>query len=153
MALSTIERVLLLRGVELFSEIPGEDLVPVAQVCQEVHFDNGTQFITQGEIGDCLYIIVEGEVNIEIEGVGVVLHRVSKNIIGEMAIISRNPRSAHCIATNDITALKIDYDSFWNLMEEKPVLALGVMKVLSQRLDEANKNLRRLGVSLHDPHR
>jgi hypothetical protein len=32
-------------------------------------------------------------------------------------------------------------------MEEKPVLALGVMKVLSQRLDEANKNLRRLGVS------
>ncbi|MCB8942310.1 MAG: cyclic nucleotide-binding domain-containing protein [Ardenticatenaceae bacterium] len=147
MALSTIERVLFLRGVELFGQIPGEDLVHVAQVCEEVHFDAGTQFITQGDMGDCLYILVDGEVDIAIEGVGVILHRVSKNIIGEMAIISRNPRSAHCIAKTDMTALKIGYDVFWNLMEEKPILALGVMRVLSQRLDEANKNLRRLGAS------
>ena len=147
MALSTIERVLFLRGVELFGQIPGEDLVYVAQVCEEVHFDAGTQFITQGDMGDCLYILVDGEVDISIEGIGVILHRVSKNIIGEMAIISRNPRSAHCVATTDITALKIGYDAFWNLMEEKPVLTLGVMRVLSARLDEANKNLQRLGAN------
>ncbi len=147
MALSTIERVLFLRGVELFSQIPGEDLVHVAQVCEEVYFNVGSQFITQGDIGDCLYILVDGAVDVSIEGVGVILHRVTKNIIGEMAIISRNPRSAHCVAKTDITALKIGYDAFWNLMEEKPVLALGVMRVLSQRLDEANKNLRRLGAS------
>jgi CRP-like cAMP-binding protein len=147
MALSTIERVLFLRGVELFGQIPGEDLVHVAHVCEEVYFDAETKFITQGDIGDCLYILVDGEVDISIEGVGVILHRVSKNIIGEMAIISRNPRSAHCVARSDVTMLKIGYDAFWNLMEEKPMLALGVMRVLSQRLDEANKNLRRLGAS------
>lgn len=147
MALSTIERVLFLRGVELFSQISGEDLVYVAQVCEEVQIEAGAKFIAQGDVGDCLFVLVDGEADVAIEGVGVILHRVSKNIIGEMSIISRNPRSAHCIATTNITALKISYDAFWNLMEEKPMLALGVMRVLSRRLDEANKNLRRLGAS------
>ena len=94
-----------------------------------------------------MYIVVDGEVDISIEGLGVILKRESKNIIGEMAIISRNPRSAHCLAITDITALKIDYETFWNLMEEKPMLAMGVTQVLSQRLDEANKNLRRFGAN------
>ena len=38
MPLSTIERVLFLKGAELFNQIAGEDLVPVALVAQEVHF-------------------------------------------------------------------------------------------------------------------
>jgi CRP-like cAMP-binding protein len=144
MALSTIERVLFLRGVELFAQVPSEELVPVARVAQEVTFDAGERFITQGEVGDCLYVIVDGEASIVIEGVGQVAYRKPKSIIGEMAIISRNPRSAHCVAATDITALRIDYEDFWELLDEQPKLARGVIKVLAQRLDEAVENLRRL---------
>ena len=145
MTLSTIERVLFLKGVELFGQIAGEDLVPVAAAAHEVSFHAGKRFIQQGDLGDCLYVLVAGEASIVIRGVGEVATRQPKSIIGEMAIISRQPRSADCIAITDITALKIDYDDFWELMAAKPPLALGVIKVLAQRLDEAVANLTRLG--------
>ncbi len=143
MTLATIERVLFLRSVELFSQIASEDLVYVAQVCQEVHFEPGERFITQGDIGDCLYIIVEGEAKIVLQNERELYYRVSKDILGEMAIISRNPRSAHCDAVTHITALRIDHDEFWDLMADKPALALGVIKVLASRLDETVRDLSR----------
>ncbi len=142
MTLSTIERVLFLRGVELFGEVHGAALIPVARVAREIHFDAGEPFIRQGDAGDSLYIIVDGEASVVIDEVGQVAQRGPKSIIGEMAIISRKPRSATCIAITDITALKVDFDDFWQLLEEQPELALGVIKVLARRVDEAVENLR-----------
>jgi CRP-like cAMP-binding protein len=141
MALSTIERVLFLRGVELFSQIASEDLVYVAQVCQEVYIKSGERFITQGDIGDCLYVLIDGEAKVVLGDEQDLYYRVSKDILGEMAIISRNPRSAHCDAVTEITALRIIHDDFWDLMAEKPALALGVIKVLANRLDETVRDL------------
>lgn len=144
MSLSTIERVLFLQGADLFSNIASEDLVPVAQVAKEVYFSAGKTFIAQGDLGDSLYLIVDGTASVEIRGVGQVATRGPKSIIGEMAIITRQPRSADCVATTEITALRIDHDEFWELLAEKPPLALGVIRVLAQRLDEAVANLQRL---------
>ncbi len=144
MALSTVERVLFLKSAELFNQIASEDLLPVALVAQEVHFNAGETLIRQGDLGDCLYIVVDGEASIHIPGVGAVATRRSKSSVGEMGIISRQPRSADCVAMTDLTALKIDHDDFWDLLAEKPPLALGVIKALSQRLDEAVANLRKL---------
>jgi HEAT repeat protein len=142
MALSTVERVFHLQNVELFDRVSSEDLVSVAQLCQEVHFEPGEQIITAGDIGDCLYVIVAGEVEVELAGTETGITRISEDIIGEMAIISRNPRSANCIAESSVTALSIGYEDFWALMEDKPALALGVMKVLTQRLDRLNKQVQ-----------
>ena len=144
MPLSTIERILFLKSAELFNQIASEDLVPVAMVAQEAHFNAGEPLIRQGDPGDCLYIIVDGEASINIRGVGQVAKRQPQSTIGEMGIISRQPRSADCVALTDLTALRIDHDDFWELLAEKPPLALGVIKALSQRLDEAVANLQKL---------
>jgi CRP-like cAMP-binding protein len=61
-----------------------------------------------------------------------------------MAIITRQPRTADCRALTDLTLLKIDADDFWELLAEKPPLALGVIRTLGQRLDEAVENLNHL---------
>ncbi len=143
MPLSTIERILFLKGAELFNQIVSEDLVPVALVAQEAHFTAGETLIRQGDPGDCLYIIVDGEASIHIRGVGAVATRAAKSSLGEMGLISRHPRSADCVALTDVTALRIDHDDFWELLAEKPPLALGVIKALSQRLDEAVANLQK----------
>ena len=145
MALSTIEKVLFLRGVELFNEVHGEDLIPLAHMAREVHFDTAEVFIRQGDLGDCLYILVDGEAQVVIRGVGQVALRKPRSVIGEMAVISRRPRSADCIAMTDITALRIDHDDFWDLLDEQPALSRGVIKVLAHRLDEAVRNLQHLG--------
>jgi len=91
MALSTIERVLFLRSVELFHQIHSEDLVAVAQVCDEVYLEPGERFITQGDPGNCLYIIVDGEAKVVLQDQGELYTRHSKDIIGEMAIVSKMP--------------------------------------------------------------
>ena len=145
MPLSTVERVLFFKDAELFNQIPGEDLVPVAMVAQEVHFNAGEALLRQGDPGDCVYILVDGEASIVIRGVGQVATRRPGDSIGEMGLISRHPRSADCVALTDLTALRIDHDDFWELLAEKPPLALGVIRALSERLDEAVVNLQKLG--------
>ncbi len=152
MSLSTIEKVLFLKGVELFTEIHGEDLVPLARVTHEAHFAPGEVFIRQGDVGDCLYIVVDGEVDIVIQGVGPVAHRSARGVIGEMAVISQQARSADCVAVGEVTALRIDQRDFWELIEEQPAVARGVIKVLAQRLDEAVSNLQRVGQALSNHH-
>lgn len=141
MPLSTVERVIFLRGADLFRDISGEDLVLIAQVCHEVFFPAGQLIIRQGDIGDTLFIIVDGTVVIEIEGHGEIDRMGAKEVVGEMAIISRNPRSANCRAITDLTALRIDFDDFWDLLAEKPGLSLGVIRVLSSRLSDRIRDL------------
>jgi len=142
MTLSTIERVFLLQGSELFRQIPTQELVLVAQLCQEVAFTNGEMFIQAGDEGDCLYIIAAGEVSVVVEGHGQIGVNRAGNVIGEMAIISRNPRSASCIALTDVTALKIARTDFRSLMEENPAVTLGVLEVIVNRLDDTLQKLR-----------
>lgn len=141
MPLSTIEKVLFLRGVELFGELESEDLALVARIATEVAIGAGERFITQGDVGDCLYILVEGETSIVVEGAGELTRRGPGGIIGEMAIISHQPRSAHCIAVTDITALRVDQDDFWRLMDEQPQLARATISVLAKRLNDTTARL------------
>ena len=137
--LSTIEKILFLRSVELFEKISDEHLGRVAQVAQEVQFKKDERFIRQGDPGDCLYIIVNGEVNIVVDGVGQIAVRGEKSVHGEMAILTSQPRSANCVAGTDLTALKIGQDDFFLLLGEEPELSLGIIKVLADRLVEADR--------------
>jgi len=142
MAFSTIERVFLLQGAELFRHVPMQELVVIAQLCHEVNFNRGDMFIKTGEVGDCLYIIAAGEVSVTAAGAGQVGMHKQGDVIGEMAIISQNPRSANCTALTDVTALKITYGDFWDLMEENSAVSLSIFKVIVTRLNETIQKLK-----------
>jgi len=142
MTLSTIERVLLLQGSELFRQIPTQELVYIAQLCQEVNFKSGERFIKAGDEGDCLYIIAAGEVSTVVEGHGQIGVNSDGDMIGEMAIISDNPRAATCVALTDITALQISRADFRSLMEENPAVTLGVLEVIVDRQNSTLQELR-----------
>jgi CRP-like cAMP-binding protein len=133
MTLSLIERILLLKRAELFSELSRDDLVPLARRAREVRIGRGETFIRRDEAGQHLIVIVDGEA--EIVGRGwKVGPRGPGSVIGEMAIIWHRPRSADCVALTDITALRVDHDDFWALLDERPDLALGIIRVLAARL-------------------
>ena len=143
MSLTTIERVLALRGAEIFSEIAGEDLVPVAALADEVRFEPGEALVREGEAADCLCIVVEGEFAVSVDGVGHLEQRGPGGVIGEMAIVSR-VRSASCTAVGDVLALRIGYDAFWESLAEHPTLALGLITTLVERLSTTMANLAAL---------
>ena len=132
MALTTIEKVLFLREIAFFKEIEYEKIARIAPLVKEIRFTKNTEFITQGEKGDCLYIIVDGEVNISIDGKPLDKIMRSMDVIGELAVLTDKPRAASCTALSDILTLKIDKKDFRDMMKIEPEIAFGVIQILLQ---------------------
>jgi CRP/FNR family transcriptional regulator, cyclic AMP receptor protein len=131
--ISTVEKVLFLKSIDLFSQIPGEDLVRVAQIAEEVDFEPKETVMTEGEIGDSMYLIVDGRVQV-FKGSRLIVELGERECVGEMAILDSEPRSATVRASTQVSALKIEREDFYDLMTEKQEIAQGIIKVLTRRL-------------------
>ncbi len=131
--ISTVEKVLFLKSIDLFSQIPGEDLVRVAQIAEEIDFEPKEAIMTEGEIGDSMYLIVDGRVQVY-KGSRLVVELGERECVGEMAILDSEPRSATVRALTQVAALKIEREDFYDLMTEKQEIAQGIIKVLTRRL-------------------
>lgn len=131
--ISTVEKVLFLKSIDLFSQIPGEALARVAQIAEEVDFAPKETVLTEGELGDSLYLIVEGRVEV-FKGDRLVVELGPRECVGEMAILDSEPRSATVKALTAVRALEIEREDFYELMNEKMEIARGVIKVLTRRL-------------------
>ena len=146
MTLSTADKVAVLRSAELFGGMPEEGLNEVAQMAQEVTYQTGEMFIRQGERGDCLYLIVDGEAQVTLEDAGEIGRRGANSVIGELAILWKQPRGASCVAATPLTLLRVSYVDFWQLMETHPRLVRSAIDVLMRRLTEHTDNLKKYGV-------
>ncbi len=147
MALSIAEKVQALRNAELFSAMPDDELPHVAQIAHEMAVGAGERFIRQGERGDCLYLIVSGEAQVVLDGAGEIARRGANSLIGELAILWRQPRSANCVAATDLTLLKIDHNDFWAMMEAHPRLVRRAIDVLMKRLNQRTEDVQQYGGS------
>jgi hypothetical protein len=136
--LPLMERVLFLRKVPLFADLPPSDLKPIALIAEEDAFADGETFAEQGEPGDAMHIIVSGEVSIVVSrghGPGHALaFRVAGDVIGEMAVIAGVPRMASLVARGPVRVLTIGKREFEALLRERPEISFAVMRVLCQRL-------------------
>jgi CRP-like cAMP-binding protein len=131
--ISTVEKVLFLKQVDLFGAIPGEELVRVAQIAEEIDYEPEDTVMTEGEIGDSMYLIVAGKVRVQ-KGAQTIVELGEKECVGEMAILDSEPRSATVRAMEAVTALKIEREDFYELMNERIEIAHGIIKVLTRRL-------------------
>jgi hypothetical protein len=144
--LSLMERILFLKRVPLFENLSPGDIKQVAALAQEETFSDGVIVVEEGEIGDVMFIIVSGEVRIlmnqeqkEVE----IARRKAGEYVGEMALISREPRSATVTALGSVRALCIDQKSFESLLRDRPDASMAVIQVLCERLKEASAKVHR----------
>ena len=131
--LSTVEKVLFLKSIDLFSQIPGEDLAQVALIATEEAREQGEEIFAEGEAGDALYLVLDGKVRVH-RGDRQIAELGERECFGEMAILDASPRSATVTAVKDTNLLKISREDFQEIMAEKSEIALGIIKVLSHRL-------------------
>jgi hypothetical protein len=137
--LPLMQRVLFLRKVALFAELPPPDLKPIAVVAEEHAFSDGETIAEQGDPGDAMHIIVSGEVSIVVVSEGqerTIAVRSSGDVIGEMAVITSRPRMAGLVATGPVRVLSIGRPQLESILRERPETSLGVIRVLCQRLAE-----------------
>jgi HEAT repeat protein len=133
--LEVIEKVALLKAVNLFADTPDEVLAAVTSICEEVEVPAGGTFITEGELGDCMYVIVEGEVQVHSHGRAILSLGAGKSV-GELAVLDPEPRAASVTALQKTRLFRIDKEAFDEVIADRPEIASGVIRALCQRLRE-----------------
>jgi CRP-like cAMP-binding protein len=96
-------------------------------------FPAGHHFFTAGDVGDVMYVVLEGDVDIMLRGKH--LESVAPGgVFGEMALIDHRERSADVIAKTDVKVAPIDQKRFLYLIRNHPFFAIEVMKIMTDRL-------------------
>jgi CRP-like cAMP-binding protein len=129
----TIEKVIILKSVSIFSRVPEETLVEVAAVAEEKEFLALAPIFSQGDLGTSLYVIVDGQVKIH-QGDQQLAVLGARQVFGELAALDPEPRSASATALEETLVFEIDRDALYELLAEYVEVAQGIIQVLCQRL-------------------
>ncbi len=87
----------------------------------------------QGDVGDVMYVVVDGEVDVLLDGKLIETVRTG-GVVGEMALIDAGPRSATAVSRTRCLMSPVDERRFIELICREPEFALHVMRVLARRL-------------------
>jgi CRP/FNR family transcriptional regulator, cyclic AMP receptor protein len=147
--LSVIERIIFLKQVVFFQNMPIDRLRALAGICEEEFIPRNVTIFEEGDPGGVLYIVVNGRVAIERRGEnpGDVVRLATMEAyssFGEMSLFNSYPRSASVLTLEDTLALKLNDKQLIALLREYPDMALELIKVLSKRMRETNEQLARV---------
>jgi CRP-like cAMP-binding protein len=127
-------RVDLIRGLPLFELCSKRDLRRIAALADEREIAAGTELIREGEPGSEFYVVVDGEVDVRRRG-----RRVARlgagSYVGEIALLSRSPRTATVVAATPLRVLAISGRDFVALLDTLPELWLKVARTRADRVD------------------
>ena len=127
-----------LKRLDWFSELPEEMLNALAAEVHKRSLSRDEILFRKGEEGDSLFIISSGWVKVvteDTQGGEVVLNRVGAGeIIGEMALLDNEPRSAGVVALSETTVLELKRNDFMEILKQQPHLALSVIRNFSSRM-------------------
>ena len=139
-----------MKQAAIFQDLDEGELARISEVCREQKFTVGQYIFKEGEPGNRLFIIAEGEVRISrtIPGSGEEALAILKSgaNFGEMAIFDRSERSTDAIANVGCTLITISRSDFELLLDFNRDIAYrvlwSVVRLLSSRLRATNDNLR-----------
>jgi CRP-like cAMP-binding protein len=123
----------LIRKIPLFSECSRAELEAVATVADELHLPAGRVLIRQGDVGRELFVLVDGKVDVEQDGKRIGT-RSSGDFLGEIAVVTRRPRTATVTALTDVRVLVLTDLNFKRLLADVPSMSGKVLKALGDRL-------------------
>ena len=129
----TVEKVLLLESIDLFSEMTSEQLALVAEQTIEKQIAKGAVIYSEGDVPDAAYVLVRGRV---------VLQRANDDIMavapgaafGAWALTDDSPRPYTAKATEGSKVLRLRRDSFMELLAEHVELADAMLRAMARRL-------------------
>ncbi|MDX1659058.1 MAG: cyclic nucleotide-binding domain-containing protein [Nitriliruptorales bacterium] len=138
----TFER---LRSVALFDGLDDDDLERICRDVSEVHLESGEVLFHEGEWGDRAYVVTEGDVEIlKASQRRQVLLAVRKagEVIGEMALLQQEPRSATVRARTAVDLLTIPKEALDELLDASPRAARAIFETFLSRLKATNDQLK-----------
>lgn len=107
-------------------------------------YEDGEIVIRQGEVGDCLFVIQEGRVEVVVErgGKETILRELGAgDMVGEMAIFDRIVRSATVRAKGQARLLTVDKKNFLRRVNEDPSIAFRIVEIMSRRVRDMSQEV------------
>jgi CRP-like cAMP-binding protein len=103
-------------------------------------FASGQSIFSQGAPGDAMYVVLEGEVDLIVNG-KLVEKLGPGGVLGEMALLESAPRTADAVARTDCKLIPVNQQRFNLLVQHTPDFALQIMRIMAGRLRQADARL------------
>ena len=137
-----------LRAMPLFASMPESSLQSVARELSWVSVPAGAWLFSEGDAADCLYVVVSGRLQ-ALKGARVISEMLRGEAVGEMALLSGEPRTASVRAARDSILVKLSQSSFERLVANDAQAVMSLTRLLVDRLrrsQEASPRPRRASV-------
>ena len=147
--LSNVEKVLILKSVAMFSHTPDNVLADVADLLEELDVSENETIFEKGDTGDSMYVILDGKVRVH-DGERLLNYLGERDVFGEMALLDPEPRLASVTAVEVTRLFRLDQAPFFELMEERPEVATGIIRVLTGRLRDRVRDIGQLNARIKE---
>lgn len=135
----------LLRTMDIFEQLPAEDLEKIARLLRERRLAEGEVLMRQGEPGDAMYVVTGGKIRLAVTDPNgnekVLTHFTDGQFFGETALLTGAPRAATATAESESRVLVLPKADFDALMSSNAQIMREMLKVLSQRTVQTNQAL------------
>lgn len=133
MRLGKDRKVELIRKAPLFSKLSKSGLREVASMADEIDLPEGTVLTKEGERGREFVVLLDGSAEVRRRGRKV--NTLKKgDFLGEIALVTKVPRTATVTTTSPVRALVITERDFAGLLKRSPQIGQGVVEALAERL-------------------
>jgi len=136
----------MLREARMFSLLDDEELNTLSALLESRRFSKGETIFHRGDVGDCLYIIRQGVVEVFVEtteGEKIVFaENTAGDVFGEISLLDGGPRTATAVAIEDTEALTCDRENLLEFVTKHPSAALDVMTAMGRNLRTTDELLR-----------
>jgi len=126
-------KVEIIKKVPLFSKLSKKGLQDVAHIADELDLPAGKLMAREGDRGREFFVLLEGEAEVT-KGERRINTMKGGEFFGEIALVTKMPRTAAVTATTDVRVLVITERDFAALLKRSPEVGRGVAEALAERL-------------------
>jgi CRP/FNR family transcriptional regulator, cyclic AMP receptor protein len=122
-----------LKGVPLFARCTKKELSEIAQIADEIDLPEGRELTREGGRGREFFVLLDGNAEVRRKGrkVGTL---GAGDFLGEIALVTKAPRTATVTTTSPVRALVVSEQNFRRLLERAPQVQIKVLEALAERL-------------------
>jgi len=135
-----------LQEAPLFALLDDQERRTLAEIIDVVNFDKGATIFSFGDVGDTLYIVQSGTVQVFVEnyeGAKIILGENTRgDIFGEISLLDGGPRTATAVATEDTQLFALERQDLLDLITRHPHAAMDLLTVVGRRLRSTDEMLR-----------
>jgi CRP-like cAMP-binding protein len=136
--------VIFLQAVDVFSEVPTEQLAILASIAEETTVAKNEKLYQSEEPSDSMYLVLEGKIRLH-RGTTDVLVAKTKEAFGTWALFDDEPRVTDATALEESRVLRIDKEEFIDVLADNVQITQGVLKAIVRRLRALGRSVQPRG--------